>query len=118
MLIICNIRLSPPSLSIRSCFREMLHRHRIKLKVSAPAYAIGKDLLRPLTGWNLSFEDIKCSILANGACDATKRSMVTQGCFEHNEERGGTSVIPLMCSPFRCLCILLRSDGVMQTDII
>lgn len=54
--------------------------------------------LRPLTAWNLSFEDIKSSILATGACDTTKDPWSRKDrCFEHNEEEGETSVSPLTC---------------------
>lgn len=65
---------------------EMLHRHH---EVLAAAYAIGKvPFLRPLAGWNLSFEDIKSSILATGACHSTKDPWSRKdGCVEHIKER-------------------------------
>lgn len=79
---------------------ETLHRHH-KAQSLGPSLCNWKSTsLRPLTGWNLSFEDIKSSILATGACDATKDPWSRKDrCFEHNEEEGETSVNPLMCSP-------------------
>lgn len=60
-------------------FLEMLHRRREAQSLGPSLCNWKSTFLRPLNGWNLSFEDIKRSILATGACDATKRSMVTQG---------------------------------------
>lgn len=94
-----------------SCFTGI-----VKLKVSAPAYAIGKVLfLRPLTGWNLSFEDIKRSILATGACDTTKHPWSRKDrCFEHSEEEGEASVNPPYVHPIVVpMCLLLYHDEPM-----
>lgn len=51
---------------------EMLHRHHTAQSLAPSLCNWKSTFLRPLTGWNLSFEDIKSSILATGACDTTK----------------------------------------------
>lgn len=78
-------------------FSKMLHRHHTAQILSSSLCNWKSTFLRPLTGWNLSFEDIKSSILATGACDTTKDPWSRKDRrFEHNEEEGETSVNPLM----------------------
>lgn len=79
------------------------------LKSWLQAHAVGKVPFRPLTGWNSSFEDIKSSTLASGACNATKDLWSRKdGCFEHNEEERETSINPLMCAAHSPLPLQLR----------
>lgn len=86
---------------------EMLPRHT--------AQSLGTSLrdwrstfLRPLTRWNLSFEDIKYSILANGACDTNRAPWSRNDrCFEHSKEEGGTCVHPpLVCFLKSHICVI------------
>ena len=84
----------------------MLHRHHTAQSLGPSLCDWKSTFLRPLTGWNLSFEDIKSSILATGACDTTKDPWSRKDkCFKHNEEEGETSVNPLMHSTHSCSCV-------------
>lgn len=48
----------------------MLHRHSSNLDSSLCNWK--STFLRPLSGWNLSYEDIKSKDISTDACDATK----------------------------------------------
>lgn len=71
IVVYCSFRSSLPSLQLDHDL-ERLHRHRTA-RILSPSLCNWKStFLRPLTGWNLSFEDIKSSMLATGACDTTE----------------------------------------------
>lgn len=92
---------------------QMLHRHREAQSLGPSLCNWKSTFLRPLTGWNLSFEVIKSSILATGACDTTKDPWSrNDSCFEHNEGEGETSVNSrCVIAPYSCLFVFLKSHG-------